>query len=235
MENGSRLYEAMREQFRSMNLQLIGQCAVQFQAARLKDIEEADEMGCEPDKCAYAGLTMPTASVEAMGTWRTGSGHIHIGGLEDMDEDGRRHVVKWMDILEGLFGKYYEARNDRTSSRRRRYYGQAGRYRMKDYGLEWRTPSNDMWLNWILNAQAPGLFASVYTATVLTRAGITVDSIGSPKAMERVRSAIDGSDSRGAMRRMYYWQDLLYEHDEVKAVIKQAGTKYGCRANLYSA
>lgn len=233
--NNLNLYNAMTTQFRGMQLEMRAYAAVRFDEARLKDLEEAEEMGCEPDKCAYAGETMVPAKVESMGRYRTGSGHIHIGGIEDMDENARRDVVKWLDILEGLYGRYMEGNRDRQAYRRRTWYGQAGRYRMKDYGLEWRTPSNVMWAGWVLDASAYGLFASIYSALTLVRAGITVDSIAPEKAIERIRQSIDGQDGKACIRRIHYWQDKLYEYDEIKTVLKKAGKLYGNRANIFSA
>lgn len=106
-------------------------------------IPEAQEAGCDPDLDAYAaGEEQPTADPKKMGLWRAGSGHIHIGGIEDYDLEAKCRLVRWLDALVGLRQAYYEIYYHSTPWVRRMFYGQAGRFRDKPYGLEWRTPSN---------------------------------------------------------------------------------------------
>lgn len=234
IQHGSQLYRALRIQFGNMSLDLGAIPAAEFSTSMLRGIEEASEMGCEPDKCAYSGETQATIKPEAMGGWRTTSGHLHVGGIDDLNEDQRRQIVQWLDILEGLTGKQKEAQSDRLAWHRRAYYGQAGRYRMKPYGLEWRTPSSLMWRHWLQPQSAASLFASIGTAIALVRAGVYVESIASDIAVKRVRDAIDGRSLSNVTRRVHYWQDRLYEYDTIKSIIKKVGTQYDYRASLYS-
>ena len=63
-------------------------------------------------------------------------GHIHVGYPEPncfKNED----LVKWMDIYLGLPSILLD-----SDERRKKYYGTAGRYREKDFGVEYRTLSN---------------------------------------------------------------------------------------------
>ena len=78
-------------------------------------------------------------------TDRSGGGHVHIG-----DERLLRDYGLWlapsaviMDLLIGIPSLFLD--RDPTSPQRRRIYGQAGRFRICSYGMEYRTPGN-FWL-----------------------------------------------------------------------------------------
>jgi hypothetical protein len=85
-----------------------------------------------------------------MNPHRVHSGHIHVGGLSDLPQEDLRRFVMWTDVTLmmslGNMGSELE-------QRRRRYYGQAGRFRYKDYGVELRCPSN----SWVITARMRGV------------------------------------------------------------------------------
>lgn len=95
----------------------------------------AKEFGCTPDWCVYDG-TMKRPSPN--GNLRTAGGHIHVG--YECDFSIESDVVRWMDIHMGLVSVVLD--DDKL---RRSLYGQAGSYRPKPYGLEYRVLSN-FWL-----------------------------------------------------------------------------------------
>lgn len=105
---------------------------------------KALELGCSPDFNAwtYDANPMPDGDV----TFRTGSGHIHIGWGE-FDAESEEHfenvckVMRQMDYYVGIATLLWD-----TDSRRRDLYGKAGAFRAKSYGGEYRVPSN-RWLN----------------------------------------------------------------------------------------
>jgi len=103
--------------------------------------EEAKMLGCDPDYNAYTGLVNPKPDAN-MGI-RTASGHIHIGWTSDQDVTDPDHieacqmVVKQLDVTLGLMCRIWD--KDTT---RRQMYGNFGAYRVKPYGVEYRTPSN---------------------------------------------------------------------------------------------
>jgi len=113
---------------------------------------QAKEFGCEPDYNIY---TLKENKVDV--DWlisehaRTAGGHIHLG-LSDADfhPSARMSLVKACDVFIGL----PLATVDNAS--RKQFYGKAGSYRHKEYGIEYRTPSN-IWLNssetmeWVFN------------------------------------------------------------------------------------
>jgi len=109
--------------------------------------DEAKELGCDPDYSAYTKEPNPRPDGEV--TFRTASGHIHIGWGADIPVDHPDHIdiccdfIKVMDAHVGLFMTLIE-----TDGRRRELYGKAGAFRPKPYGVEYRTPSNE-WLTTI--------------------------------------------------------------------------------------
>ena len=117
--------------------------------------KDAREAGCAPDMCAYE-LTQkdPPKNIIEKTNLRSGGGHIHVGA-KSLVTDGPEPIlfVYLMDLL--LAVPFLWIDKDKTSAKRRKLYGQAGRYRVKDYGIEYRTLGN-FWLN------SPKLVALVY-------------------------------------------------------------------------
>lgn len=106
--------------------------------------EEALELGCEPDFCAWTGKANPRPNGAV--SFRSGAGHIHIGFTEGADIRSENHladcvdVVKQCDFYLGIFSLLWD-----PDDRRRNLYGKAGAFRPKSYGVEYRTLSN-AWL-----------------------------------------------------------------------------------------
>jgi len=107
--------------------------------------EEAKELGCDPDFNAYTGLVNPRP--DGNRDFRTAAGHIHLGWTEGMDINDPSHIEacrmlsKQLDYYLGLPSLLIDP--DPT---RRSMYGKAGCFRVKPYGMEYRTPSN-VWVN----------------------------------------------------------------------------------------
>jgi hypothetical protein len=107
---------------------------------------ESKVLGCEPDFNAYTMQANPVPDAEV--TYRTASGHIHIGWTEGMDVNDPGHLeacqmlVKHLDASIGLLNAVFEPTNTR-----RDLYGKAGAFRPKSYGVEYRTLSN----SWLLD------------------------------------------------------------------------------------
>jgi hypothetical protein len=106
--------------------------------------EEALELGCEPDFNAWTSEENPRPNGKL--PFRTGAGHIHLGFCEGRDPDTAGHrtlceiVVKQLDSRLGLTSLLLD-----PCTKRREMYGQAGAYRPKSYGVEYRVLSN-FWL-----------------------------------------------------------------------------------------
>jgi hypothetical protein len=122
---------------------------VRFKETAMVEIDEAMEMGCDPDMCAYDGVDKPGPDARTMGKYRAGSGHIHIGGLANTSLEWKRRCVQWLDVLVGFQMASMDCQKNYENRLRRRYYGQAGRFRVKPYGLEYRTPSNS-WVSGLM-------------------------------------------------------------------------------------
>lgn len=106
--------------------------------------KEAKELGCNPDFNAYTRKENPRP--DANMPFRTASGHLHIGWTNGVDPYDKGHLeacyalVKSLDSWIGIPSLVWDA-----DDKRRSLYGQAGAFRPKHYGLEYRVPSN-MWL-----------------------------------------------------------------------------------------
>lgn len=108
--------------------------------------DEVKALGCEPDFNAYTGKPNPKPNTTE--PFRTGSGHIHIGwtdGIEDPQEE--QHFNVCCEIVRELdFVLYNSSLMWDKEDKRRELYGAPGAFRPKKYGLEYRVLSN-AWLN----------------------------------------------------------------------------------------
>jgi len=105
---------------------------------------EALEMGCEADYNAYTGEANPRPNGNV--SFRTAGGHVHIGWTKDMPLDDPEHVeacqmlARELDYYLGIPSVFWD-----HDDRRRELYGNPGAYRVKPYGVEYRSLSN-AWL-----------------------------------------------------------------------------------------
>ena len=118
---------------------------------------EAKILGCDPDFDAYTGLANEKPQADL--PMRTASGHVHIGWGSGMENhhDHARAVALQMDFMLGLPSLFYD-----EDTRRRSMYGKAGCYRLKPYGMEYRTLSNAWLLTekrmaWVFNQVQEGM------------------------------------------------------------------------------
>lgn len=111
--------------------------------------EEALELGCDPDYNAYeegAPNPRPDGDVD----FRTMGGHVHIGWTEGMDIADPGHVeacmmlARELDYYLGIPSLFWDSNDER-----RAMYGKPGAYRVKPYGVEYRSLSNA----WIKDAK----------------------------------------------------------------------------------
>jgi hypothetical protein len=112
-----------------------------------KDIPDLNLMlGCSSD---YNGWTMgENPSPDATEMMRTAGGHIHIGGFPTDSPFATEHfslcakLARTLDETLGVYSILWD-----KDDKRRSMYGQAGSFRPKSYGMEYRTLSN----KWIFN------------------------------------------------------------------------------------
>ena len=110
----------------------------EFEEAQLKD-PKAHILGCSADWNAY-DHTLPRTPFDAkqFGRKRFCGGHIHVG--YDKSKVPAHIMAQFMDAVLGVPSVFLDKQGDR-----RKYYGLAGLYREKPYGIEYRTLSN-FWL-----------------------------------------------------------------------------------------
>ncbi|KKK98679.1 hypothetical protein LCGC14_2640340 [marine sediment metagenome] len=113
-----------------------------FDAKYIEDQpEEARLLGCDPDYNAYTKeMNLPPTPSPVM---RTAAGHIHLGWTEGKNINDPSHMhdcitmVKQLDYCIGVPSVIHD-----SDTERRQMYGQAGAFRPKSYGVEYRVLSN---------------------------------------------------------------------------------------------
>lgn len=159
--------------------------------------EVARELGCDPDYNAWTNDVNPKPDGDR--PMRTASGHIHIGWTKDMEQDDIFHrqdcirAAKAMDVFLGLPSVILD-----PDTRRREMYGKAGCFRVKSYGVEYRTLSN-FWL------QSKGLIDWAYDSTMTAMDKLVSGYIEPDGFYQDVRKAIDNGDKSLAREWMRYF------------------------------
>lgn len=125
--------------------------AIQYSAIVWQDIPaKAKELGCDPDWKGNIGSSIKAElnQVRDPGSYRTGSGHIHLGWTEkeDTSPDGA-HFLDCVTMIQNLDFIYQSKKHawDTSYAIREQFYGAARAFRCKPYGVEYRSPSNE-WL-----------------------------------------------------------------------------------------
>lgn len=162
------------------------QASVHFSRKQL-DNEEAQKVNCSKDSCAYEMCIQdgPTDAIKT-GTLRSAGGHVHIG-CETLLGGGPEPflAVYMMDLLMAVPSVWID--KDPTSVTRRALYGQAGRYRTKDYGLEYRSLGN-FWLS-----------SPFMTGLIYDLANHAIDLVENNKAWELWSFDLDRFDEEGTL------------------------------------
>lgn len=109
--------------------------------------QDAIDAGCSADECAYQLMVMEPEVVIAFlngETLRSCGGHVHLGTTVTASQSyGGAWLTRVLDLFLGVPSIFLD--KDPTSLKRKEIYGQPGRYRKTDYGIEYRTPGN-FWL-----------------------------------------------------------------------------------------
>lgn len=134
------------------------ECTLQFTSHAEFEIydllhPQARTIGCDPDYNAWTNSKNFSASPETLGKYRTAAGHVHIG-VPDPNQypSYRTKLAQACDLLIGVPSILMEE----EGNIRRQFYGKAGCYRPKEYGIEYRVPGNwwitkDSYRKWIFN------------------------------------------------------------------------------------
>jgi hypothetical protein len=119
--------------------------------------------GCDPDYDAWKLAINTVAAGATEKPFRSCGGHLHLGYQEGsgneflLDPMGKVQVVKVLDIVLGI--PFTVLDSSEASVNRRSLYGKAGCHRPTDYGVEYRTLSNQ-WVSSPLTVQLVHSMAS---------------------------------------------------------------------------
>lgn len=99
--------------------------------------------GCKVESCAYEMKDIEPKGIKHAfkhTDFRTAGGHVHLGTTY-----GRKHhdacmLVRMLDLFVGIPSLYIDS--NQASFARRKLYGQPGRYRTPNHGVEYRTLSS---------------------------------------------------------------------------------------------
>jgi hypothetical protein len=152
------------------------------------------EFGCEPDECIY-NSSFEEGTILLEQGYRFAGGHVHIGYDKQQFPNIERRLVEVLDLLLSI--PFVVLDDDKL---RRSIYGKAGRFRIKDYGLEYRSLSN-YWLKY-----------KELTEFVFEQAQLAVRIVTENldnKIVEDLNSIIDNSDVEAAHVVMSKYQITL--------------------------
>lgn len=120
---------------RDKGLRLYSNSTAEFSAEYKATHPQAFVVGCDPDMDAYTGQMREAPDAVAESLVRCAGGHIHVG--YDRELVPPHIVAKFMDLILGLPSIFVDKQEVR-----REFYGRAGSFRIKEYGIEYRTLSN---------------------------------------------------------------------------------------------
>ena len=121
-------------------LEVLETASEEFPAFELTS-HAAQEIGCTPDFEAWTGKKNRISSYN--NNWRAVGGHLHLS-YPNPTKTTSVEIIKAMDLFLGVPSVILD-----KDTQRKILYGKAGAYRMKEWGVEYRTLSNF----WIFNKQ----------------------------------------------------------------------------------
>lgn len=153
--------------------------------------QEDRRFGCVPSENIYGTKRINVTGQKIR--FRACGGHIHYGSqyAVSVSKDSKKleELVKMMDLFAGNTMVLLD--RDPSNIRRRKYYGRAGEYRIKKYGIEYRTLSN-FWLRhpvlWSLAS------AQVRNAVAAHKCGELRKALLKEVDFRKVKRAINNND-----------------------------------------
>lgn len=113
--------------------------SAEYDMDELRSSDQCRKFGCEPDYNIYT-MQPQEVDVFAIRNLRTAGGHIHIG-YPNPSKETSTALVKACDVFLGIESILID-----HDTKRREFYGKAGSFRPKAYGIEYRTLSN-FWIH----------------------------------------------------------------------------------------
>lgn len=136
VESNFRVLKYLEDYVGKLGLEFSNDAAALFPHSELKDLR-ALVFGCEPDFNVWTRDVNPSPMLpDEYFNLRSAGGHVHVG-WENPTMDEREELIMAMDVFVGA--PAIELDKDTL---RRKLYGKAGAFRIKDYGAEYRTLSN---------------------------------------------------------------------------------------------
>lgn len=137
--NYRELYHSIQKCIEYTNSVIPGDLEVTVKASAFLDEkylqnEQALTFGCDPDFNAWT--YMMNSSPSSRTNLRTAGGHIHIG-YDNPDDDASIELIRALDLYLGVPSIILD-----PDIERRKMYGKAGAFRIKSYGIEYRSLSN---------------------------------------------------------------------------------------------
>lgn len=128
---------------------LIAPCELLIQASHKYDQqqlnhEDAFKVYCVAESCCYSMMEVERdEEIFHKTNLRSAGGHIHLGAPFLKKGYASWTTARLMDLFLGIPSVFLD--QDPTSKRRKDIYGKAGRFRITDYGIEYRSLGN-FWL-----------------------------------------------------------------------------------------
>ncbi len=168
-----------------------------------KDIEGADRecmrFGCAPDSNIYTEEKIDYPDGKKFMT-RFSGGHIHLG-FSDIkymkimkDPEKLYNLVKMFDYIPGIMSTAIF--RDETENIRRKFYGQAGTYRIQNHGIEYRALSS----SWLSSPYLTSLFTSFMRDSFRFVINGMEEDIFKLISEEEIRETINSGDYKNASR-----------------------------------
>lgn len=181
----------------------------------LDDIKDSDNecfrFGCAPDNCIYdeeRNIKYPDGKKFST---RFAGGHIHLGfsSTQQMrffkDPDNLEKLIMMMDLIPGIISVAI-ANNEREIFRRK-WYGQAGTYRIQPHGMEYRTLSPF----WLTSPELTSLMTGLVRDAFKITYGKDADELLEKVDIKKVRKIIDEFNVEEAKR---IWKDVIKPYYE---------------------
>lgn len=142
----SRMLDYLKERMKEKNLTLNPESLAQFKELSLIEHPQAMVFGCQPDLCVWTrSINEPTShemmsfpTLNGVVSYRVAGAHVHVSFTCAGEESSlveKELMVKALDCYVGLPLTIISSMKDRD---RRKFYGRAGAFRIKPYGIEYR-------------------------------------------------------------------------------------------------
>ena len=146
--NINKVTKTLRDVVSKHGLEIVPVSHADFNVAELGENPATATFGCDPDYSIYSLEENNPNAEELINTGRrVAGGHVHIGIIEDdgafalsNDPMARATMVKACELYIGLPAVFIDKDHER-----KKFYGRAGAFRNKHYGVEYRVLSN-FWL-----------------------------------------------------------------------------------------